>query len=70
MKIGNSPCFNCSNPYLNCYETCPYSPKREQNTIKNKYTEEKVMSRYFKIVEIDADEFINATGEDLDCCQL
>ena len=28
------------------------------------------MNRYFKIVEIDADEFINATGEDLDCCQL
>jgi hypothetical protein len=28
------------------------------------------MARYFKIVEIDSDTFINATGEDLDCCQL
>lgn len=28
------------------------------------------MSRYFKLIEIDRDEFINATGEDLDCCQL
>ena len=28
------------------------------------------MSKYFKIVEIDADEFINETGEDLDCSQL
>lgn len=28
------------------------------------------MARYFKIVEIDSDSFIEATGEDLDCCQL
>lgn len=28
------------------------------------------MSRYFKIVEIDEDVFVNATGKDLDCCQL
>lgn len=28
------------------------------------------MARYFKMIEIDDDEFINATGEDLDCCQL
>lgn len=28
------------------------------------------MTRYFKVIEIEADEFINATGEDLDCCQL
>ena len=28
------------------------------------------MSKYFKIVEIDSEEFINNTGEDLDCCQL
>ena len=28
------------------------------------------MNRYFKIVEIDKDTFIDATGEDLDCCQL
>lgn len=28
------------------------------------------MPRYFKIVEIDCDSFIEATGEDLDCCQL
>ena len=28
------------------------------------------MARYFKMVEIDADEFIGETGEDLDCCQL
>lgn len=28
------------------------------------------MGKYFKVTEIDADEFFNATGEDLDCCQL
>ena len=28
------------------------------------------MSRYFKINEIDADSFINATGDDLNGCQL
>ncbi len=28
------------------------------------------MARYFKIVEIDCDSFISATGEDLDCEQL
>lgn len=28
------------------------------------------MSKYFKVIEIDADKFIMATGEDLDCCQL
>lgn len=28
------------------------------------------MTRYFKIIEIDSDSFIEATGEDLDCCQL
>lgn len=28
------------------------------------------MTRYFKVMEIEADEFTNATGEDLDCCQL
>ena len=28
------------------------------------------MARYFKMVEIDADEFIGETGEGLDCCQL
>lgn len=28
------------------------------------------MARYFKVVEIDCDSFIEATGEDLDCCQL
>lgn len=28
------------------------------------------MSRYFKIIEIEADEFIDATDEDLTCCQL
>lgn len=28
------------------------------------------MTRYFKVIEIDADEFIGETGEDLDCCQL
>lgn len=28
------------------------------------------MARYFKVVEIDRDSFIEATGEDLDCCQL
>lgn len=28
------------------------------------------MARYFKIIEIDSDAFIKATGDDLDCCQL
>lgn len=28
------------------------------------------MTRYFKVVEIEADEFIDNTGEDLDCCEL
>lgn len=28
------------------------------------------MARYFKITEIEANDFINATGEDLDCDQL
>ena len=28
------------------------------------------MARYFKVVEIDRDSFIKATGEDLDCLQL
>lgn len=28
------------------------------------------MARYFKIIEIDRDSFVEATWEDLDCCQL
>lgn len=28
------------------------------------------MARYFKIVEVSADEFVSATDEVLDCCQL
>lgn len=28
------------------------------------------MARYFKIVEVSADEFASATDEELDCCQL
>lgn len=28
------------------------------------------MARYFKVVEIDRDSFIEATGEDLDCLLL
>lgn len=28
------------------------------------------MNRYFKVIEIDADTFIDAVGEDLDCLQL
>ena len=28
------------------------------------------MARYFKVTEIDCDSFIQATSEDLDCCQL
>lgn len=28
------------------------------------------MAKYFKIIEIDEDEFINTTGEELDCNQL
>jgi hypothetical protein len=30
----------------------------------------KRMAKYFKVVEIDEEEFINATGEELDCCQV
>ena len=29
-----------------------------------------VVARYFRITEISGDEFIQATGEDLDCLQL
>ena len=28
------------------------------------------MAKYFKVVEIEVDEFINATGEKFDCCQV
>ena len=28
------------------------------------------MARYFKIIEIDRDSFVEAIGEDLDCRQL
>ena len=28
------------------------------------------MARYFKVIEIDRDSFIEAVGEDLDCAQL
>lgn len=28
------------------------------------------MAKYFKVVEINKEEFINAIGEDLDCCQM
>lgn len=28
------------------------------------------MARYFKLVEIDRDSFVEAVGEDLDCLQL
>ena len=28
------------------------------------------MPRYFKIVEIDEDDFKNSTGEELDCIQV
>lgn len=28
------------------------------------------MARYFRITEISGDEFVHATGEDLDCSQL
>lgn len=27
------------------------------------------MNRYFKIIEIDSDSFIDVAGNDLDCCQ-
>ena len=27
------------------------------------------MAKYFKVVEIDEEEFINATGEELNCLQ-
>lgn len=28
------------------------------------------MAKYFKIVEIDEETFVDCTGEELDCCQL
>ena len=28
------------------------------------------MAKYFKVVEINEDEFIQETGEELDCCQV
>ena len=28
------------------------------------------MDKYFKVIEISKEEFINATGEKLDCCQV
>lgn len=28
------------------------------------------MTRYFKVVEIDREEFMKASGEDLDCIQM
>ncbi len=28
------------------------------------------MAKYFKVVEIDEEEFNKATGEELDCCQV
>ena len=28
------------------------------------------MAKYFKVVEISEEEFINVTGERLDCCQV
>lgn len=28
------------------------------------------MAKYFKLIEIDRDKFVNAVGEDLDCCQV
>ncbi|MBO5969138.1 MAG: hypothetical protein J6S14_11655 [Clostridia bacterium] len=28
------------------------------------------MTKYFKVIPIDADEFIEAAGQDLDFCQL
>lgn len=28
------------------------------------------MAKYFKVVEIAKDEFINNTGDDLDCCEI
>lgn len=28
------------------------------------------MAKYFKVVEISEEEFINTTGEELDCCQV
>ena len=28
------------------------------------------MARYFKVIEIQADEFINVVGDDLDCAQM
>lgn len=27
------------------------------------------MARYFQVIEIDCDSYINASGNDLDCCQ-
>ena len=35
MKIGNTECIGCNQPYLNCYNTCPNSPARSDDVLLN-----------------------------------
>lgn len=38
MNTKNGKCFNCNSAYMNCFETCPNSPKERglQNFVDNK----------------------------------
>ena len=41
MKSQNGKCFNCNSAYMNCFETCPNSPKERgvQNAFYNSFRE-------------------------------
>ena len=44
--------------------------RRKEYLIRVLSQEGEIMARYFKLVEIDQDSFIEATGDDLDCLQV
>ena len=33
MKTGGTKCFGCNQGYLNCYQTCPNSPARNNDIL-------------------------------------
>lgn len=35
MKTGNTECIGCTQPHLNCYNTCPNSPARSNDVLLN-----------------------------------
>lgn len=35
MKTGKTECIGCTQPYLNCYQTCPNSPARSDDILLN-----------------------------------